>query len=189
MGNNRILRAAVIATLLAAPLAAQAQVTNEELLKRIEEQDQKIKVLERKLEIRTRSRGRREGIDAGRRRGPERLQPAVGRRQEPDSPARHAAPRLPQHLGDGPGRHGRHLRGDPRAADDRGHVRQHLRLQVHAGLRPGPHGHPGRLRQRPLQAGRRRSQLGKFKAPIGLERLQSANDMRCVAARLSRRAS
>ena len=51
MGNNRILRAAVIAALAAAPLAAQAQVTNEELLKRIEEQEQKILVLERKLEI------------------------------------------------------------------------------------------------------------------------------------------
>ena len=49
MGNYRILHAAVIATLLAAPFAAQAQVTNEELLKRIEEQDQKIKTLERKL--------------------------------------------------------------------------------------------------------------------------------------------
>ena len=51
MGTNHTLRAAVIAA-LALPLAAQAQdVSNEELLKRLEEQEQKILVLERKLEI------------------------------------------------------------------------------------------------------------------------------------------
>ncbi|MEX0734778.1 MAG: porin [Steroidobacteraceae bacterium] len=51
MGNNRHLRAAVIATLALAPLAAQAEVTTEELLRRLEEQEQKILVLERKLEL------------------------------------------------------------------------------------------------------------------------------------------
>ena len=51
MGNKTTLRAAVLAA-LALPLAAQAEkVSNEELLKRLEEQDQKILVLERKLEI------------------------------------------------------------------------------------------------------------------------------------------
>ena len=51
MGNNMLIRAAVIAA-LAVPLAATAEeVSNEELLKRIEEQEQKILVLERKLEI------------------------------------------------------------------------------------------------------------------------------------------
>src|SRR5262245_22962306 len=51
MVNHRLLRAAVIAA-LALPFAAQAQeVTVEELLRRLEEQEQKILVLERKLEI------------------------------------------------------------------------------------------------------------------------------------------
>ncbi len=51
MGNKHTLRAAILAA-LALPVAAQAQeVSNEELLKRLEEQDQKILVLERKLEI------------------------------------------------------------------------------------------------------------------------------------------
>ena len=51
MGKSHTLRAAIFAA-LALPLAAQAQeVSNEELLKRIEEQEQKILVLERKLEI------------------------------------------------------------------------------------------------------------------------------------------
>ena len=51
MGNKNTLRAAILAA-LALPLAAQAQeVSNEELLKRLEEQEQKILVLERKLEI------------------------------------------------------------------------------------------------------------------------------------------
>src|SRR5688500_2571766 len=51
MGKNDTLRASVIAA-LALPLAAQAQdASNEELVKRLEEQEQKILVLERKLEI------------------------------------------------------------------------------------------------------------------------------------------
>src|SRR5688572_25200651 len=51
MGEKYTLRAAILAA-LALPLAAQAQeVSNEELLRRIEEQEQKILVLERKLEI------------------------------------------------------------------------------------------------------------------------------------------
>ena len=51
MRKHRMLPTAIIAALAAGPLAAHAQVTNEELLKRIEEQEQKILVLERKLEI------------------------------------------------------------------------------------------------------------------------------------------
>ncbi|HWN06815.1 MAG TPA: hypothetical protein VNO53_06595, partial [Steroidobacteraceae bacterium] len=51
MGKNDTLRASIIAA-IALPLAAQAQeVSNEELLKRLEEQEQKVLVLERKLEI------------------------------------------------------------------------------------------------------------------------------------------
>ncbi len=51
MGTNHTLCASVLAA-LALPLVAQAQeATNDELLKRIEEQDQKILVLERRLEI------------------------------------------------------------------------------------------------------------------------------------------
>jgi hypothetical protein len=50
MGTKHTLRAAVLAA-LALPLAAQAEkVTVEELLKRLEEQDRKIQVLEQKLE-------------------------------------------------------------------------------------------------------------------------------------------
>src|SRR5688572_30386064 len=51
MGKNDTLRASIIAA-LALPLAAQAQeVSNEELLKRLEEQERKVLVLERKLVI------------------------------------------------------------------------------------------------------------------------------------------
>jgi len=51
MGNKRLLRAATFA-LIAAPLAAQAKsVTIEQLLRRLEEPEQKIKLLERKPEI------------------------------------------------------------------------------------------------------------------------------------------
>jgi len=51
MRNNEHLRASVIAALALAPVVAQAEVTTEELLRRLEEQEQKILVLERKLEI------------------------------------------------------------------------------------------------------------------------------------------
>ncbi len=51
MRNNKLLRAAVISALALAPIAAQAEVTTEELLRRLEEQEKKILVLERKLEI------------------------------------------------------------------------------------------------------------------------------------------
>jgi len=51
MARNTLLRAAVLAA-VALPLAGQAEkVTVEELLKRLEEQDRKIQVLERKLEL------------------------------------------------------------------------------------------------------------------------------------------
>jgi phosphate-selective porin OprO/OprP len=51
MGTRHTLRAAVLAA-LALPLAAQAgEVSSEELLRRVEEQEQKILVLERKLEL------------------------------------------------------------------------------------------------------------------------------------------
>jgi phosphate-selective porin OprO and OprP len=51
MAHKYTLRAAVLAA-LAAPVAAQAQeVSNEELLRRLDEQEQKILVLERRLEI------------------------------------------------------------------------------------------------------------------------------------------
>ena len=46
----------------------------------------------------------------------------------------------------------RPVAGHPRAPDHRGHRRRHLRLPLHAGLRPGQDRHPGRLRDGPLQA-------------------------------------
>jgi phosphate-selective porin OprO/OprP len=51
MDKKNALRAAVVTALAIAPLAAPAEVTNEELVERIEALQQKILVLERKLEI------------------------------------------------------------------------------------------------------------------------------------------
>ena len=152
MGKHRILRAAIIAALAAAPLAAGAEVTNEELLKRIEEQEQKILVLERKLEIQDEAAASAKEATPVVSAGPKGLQPQVGGRQEPAPPARDDASRRQVPRGRGSGRRRGQLPGDARASDDRGHVRRDLRLQVHAGLRPGPHGDPGRLRHRALQA-------------------------------------
>ena len=103
MGKNDILRASIIAA-LALPLAAQAQeVSNEELLKRIEEQEQKILVLERKLEINDEAATSAKESTAVVSAGPKgfSLRSADGKNQL----------RLP---------------GDARAPDHRGHAREHL---------------------------------------------------------------
>ena len=188
MGNNRILRAAVIATLLAAPFAAQAQVTNEELLKRLEEQDQKIMVLERKLEIGDEAAAAAKESTPVVAAGPKgfSLKSADGKNQIRLRGTLHLDYR--NISGTDPGgtvdtfvatRVRPTIEGtfgsiyDFRFTPDFGQGRTVIQdAYVTARFKPGA-----------------QVQLGKFKAPIGLERLQSANDIRFVAARASRRAS
>ena len=179
MGNNRILRAAVIATLLAAPLAAQAQVTNEELLKRIEEQDQKIKTLERKLEIGDEAAAAAKEATPVVAAGPKgfSLKSADGKNQIRLRGTLHLDYR--NISGTDPGgtfdtfvatRVRPTIEGtfasiyDFKFMPDFGQGRTVIQdAYVNARFKPGA-----------------QVQLGKFKAPIGLERLQSANDMRWV---------
>lgn len=179
MGNNRILRAAVIAALLAAPLAAQAQVTNEELLKRIEEQDQKIKTLERKLEIGDQAAASAKEPTPVVAAGPKgfSLKSADGKNQIRLRGTLHLDYRnIP---GTDPGgtfdtfvatRVRPTIEGtfasiyDFKFMPDFGQGRTVIQdAFVNARFKPGA-----------------QVQLGKFKAPIGLERLQSSNDMRWV---------
>ena len=179
MGNNRILRAAVIATLAAAPLAAQAQVTNEELLKRIEEQEQKILVLERKLEIQDEAGAAAKESTAVVAAGPKgfSLKSADGKNQIRLRGTLHLDYR--NISGTDPGgtfdtfvatRVRPTIEGtfaniyDFKFMPDFGQGRTVIQdAYVNARFKPGA-----------------QVQLGKFKAPIGLERLQSANDMRWV---------
>ncbi len=181
--TRRILAAAIAAALL--PAVVQADPTSDELLQKIDELSQKVLVLERKLEIQDEAATAAKATDAGREGGPERLQPRsrptaqnqIKLRGTLHVDGRYLRERRPR----GPDGH---LAGDARAPDDRGHARRHLRFPLHAGLRPGPHGHPGRLRHRATSSRALQVTAGKFKAPVGLERLQSANDIRLVAARL-----
>jgi len=179
MGNNRLLRAAVMATLLAAPLAAQAQVTNEELLKRIEEQDQKIKTLERKLEIGDEAAASAKEATPVVAAGPKgfSLKSADGKNQIRLRGTLHLDYR--NISGTDPGgtfdtfvatRVRPTIEGtfaniyDFKFMPDFGQGRTVIQdAYVNARFKPGA-----------------QVQLGKFKAPIGLERLQSANDMRWV---------
>ena len=179
MGNIRILRAAVMATLLAAPFAAQAQVTNEELLQRIEEQDQKIKTLERKLEIGDEAAAAAKESTPVVAAGPKgfSLKSADGKNQIRLRGTLHLDYR--NISGTDPGgtfdtfvatRVRPTIEGtfaniyDFKFMPDFGQGRTVIQdAYVNARFKPGA-----------------QVQLGKFKAPIGLERLQSANDMRWV---------
>ena len=179
MGNNGILRAAAIATLLVAPLVAQAQVTNEELLKRIEEQDQKIKTLERKLEIGDEAAVAAKESTPVVAAGPKgfSLKSADGKNQIRLRGTLHLDYR--NISGTDPGgtfdtfvatRVRPTIEGtfasiyDFKFMPDFGQGRTVIQdAYVNARFKPGA-----------------QFQLGKFKAPIGLERLQSANDMRWV---------
>ena len=105
----------------------------------IEEQKQRLLILERKLEI------QQEAATAAAATAPRitasasRFQIGFDRRLELRAPARHVARRrahLRRRLGAG---NRRHLHPAARAPDLRRHLRQHLRLQVHAGLRRRPH--------------------------------------------------
>jgi phosphate-selective porin OprO and OprP len=179
MGNNKLLRAAVFAA-IAMPLAAQAEeVSNEELLKRIEEQEQKILVLERKLEIQDESTASAKEATPVVSAGPKgfSLKSADGKNQ--------LKLRGTLHLD------GRWISGtDPGGTFD---------TFTATRVRPifegtfadifdfkfMPDFGQGRTVVQDAYVNARFTQaaqleVGKFKAPIGLERLQSANDMRWV---------
>lgn len=179
MGTKHTLRAGIFAA-LAVPLAAQAQeVSNEELLKRIEEQEQKILVLERKLEITDEAAASAKESAAVVSAGPKgfTLKSADGKNQ--------LKLRGTLHLD------GRYLDGtDPGGVVD---SFQATRVRpIFEGtfanifdFRFMPDFGQGRTviqdawvnaRFNPAAA----LQFGKFKSPVGLERLQSANDMRWV---------
>jgi phosphate-selective porin OprO and OprP len=179
MGNNMLIRAAVIAA-LALPLAATAEeVSNEELMKRIEEQEQKILVLERKLEIQDESAASAKEATPVVSAGPKgfSLKSADGKNQ--------LKLRGTLHLD------GRWISGtDPGGTFD---------TFTATRVRPifegtfadifdfkfMPDFGQGRTVIQDAYVNARFTQaaqleVGKFKAPIGLERLQSANDMRWV---------
>ena len=154
--------------------------SNADLRREIEDQKQRLPVLERKLEIQRRGRqGRRRQRAADHRQRlalPDRLH----RRREFRAPARHAArrrPRLRRRIGAG---NRRHLHPAARAPDDRRHVRRHLRLPLHAGLRAAA----ARIIVDAYIAARFNPAavvtVGKFKPPVGLERLQSSADIRFI---------
>lgn len=179
MGTNYTLRAAVLAALVM-PLAAQAQeVTNEDLLKRLEEQDQKILVLERKLEIGDEADAAAKSSNAVVSAGPKgfSLKSADGKNQ--------LKLRGSLHLDY------RNISG----TDPGGTVDTFLASRVRptfegtfAGIydfRFMPDFGQGRTVIQDAYVNARFTQgaqlmVGKFKAPVGLERLQSANDMRWV---------
>ncbi len=178
MGKNDTLRASIIAA-LAMPLAAQAQeVSNEELLKRLEEQEQKVLVLERKLEIQDEAAESAKSSTATVSAGPQGfvLRSADGKNQL----------RLRGTL---------HLDGRYLPDDDAGVIDTFQATRV----RPTFEGTLGGIydfRFMPdFGQGRTVIQdayvkanfhpaaqltVGKFKSPVGLERLQSSNDLRWV---------
>jgi phosphate-selective porin OprO/OprP len=179
MGNNKLLPAAVFAA-IAMPLAAQAEeVSNEELLKRIEEQEQKILVLERKLEIQDESAASAKEATPVVSAGPKgfSLKSADGKNQ--------LKLRGTLHLD------GRWISGtDPGGTFD---TFTATRVRpIFEGTFANifdfkfmPDFGQGRTVIQDAYVNARFTQaaqleVGKFKAPIGLERLQSANDMRWV---------
>ena len=178
MRNNMLIRAAVLAALL--PLAATAEeVSNEELLKRIEEQDQKILVLERKLEIQDEATASAKEATPVVSAGPKgfSLKSADGKNQ--------LRLRGTLHLDY------RNISGtDPGGTFD---TFTATRVRpIFEGTFANiydfkfmPDFGQGRTVIQDAYVNARftqatQLQVGKFKAPIGLERLQSANDMRWV---------
>src|SRR5688572_12312317 len=178
MGKKNTLRAAVLAA-LALPLAAQAQeVSNEELLKRIEEQEQKILVLERKLEINDEAAASAKESTAVVSAGPKgfTLRSADGKNQ--------LRLRGTMHLD------GRYLEGVDATSIDT-FVATRVRPTIEgtfAGIydfKFMPDFGQGRSVIQDAYVNARfhtaaQLQMGKFKSPVGLERLQSANDMKWV---------
>jgi phosphate-selective porin OprO/OprP len=179
MRNKHTLRAAIIAA-LALPLAAQAQeVSNEELLERIEEQEQKILVLERKLEITDEAAASAKESTAVVGAGPKgySLRSADGKNQ--------LRLRGTLHLD------GRYVEGeDPTLSIDTFQAtRVRPTLEGTFGgiydFRIMPDFGQGRTVIQDAYVAARFNPasvltVGKFKSPVGLERLQSANDMKWV---------
>ncbi len=178
MGNKNLLRAGVLAA-LAAPLAAQAQVTNEELLRRIEEQEQKILVLERKLEIQDETSASAKEATPVVSAGPKgfSLKSADGKNQ--------LRLRGTLHLD------GRYLEGE----DPGGVVDSFQATRVRPTIEGTfaeifdfkfmPDFGQGRTLVQDAYVTARfnpaaQLTVGKFKSPVGLERLQSASDIRWV---------
>ena len=62
----------------------------------------------------------------------------------------------------------------------RRHAQRHLRFPLHAGLRRRPHDHSGCVTSRRASSRGRSLTAGKFKVPVGLERLESATDIRFI---------
>jgi phosphate-selective porin OprO and OprP len=178
MGKNDILRASIIAA-LALPLAAQAQeVSNEELLKRLEEQEQKVLVLERKLEIQDEAATSARESTAIVSAGPKgfSLRSADGKNQ--------LRLRGTLHLD------GRYLEGDDSGVID-GFQATRVRPTIEGtfanifDFRIMPDFGQGRTVIQDAYVNAKfnpaaQLQLGKFKSPVGLERLQSANDMKWI---------
>jgi phosphate-selective porin OprO/OprP len=179
MGMNHTLRAAVLAA-LALPLAAQAQdATTEELLKRLDEQEQKIMVLERKLEIGDEAATSAKSSNAVVSAGPKgfSLKSADGKNQ--------LKLRGTLHLDY------RNLSGTPPGTTVDTFLASRVRPTFEgtvAGIfdfRFMPDFGQGRTVIQDAWVNAKFApganlMLGKFKSPVGLERLQSANDMRWV---------
>ncbi|HKX99062.1 MAG TPA: porin [Steroidobacteraceae bacterium] len=179
MVKPHTLRAAIFAA-FALPLAAQAQeVSNEELLKRIEEQEQKILVLERKLEITDEAAASAKETTAVVSAGPKgfSIRSADGKNT--------LRLRGTVHLD------GRYVEGeDPTLSID---TFQATRVRptlegTFAGIydfKIMPDFGQGRTVIQDAYLAARFNPasvltVGKFKSPVGLERLQSANDIRWV---------
>jgi phosphate-selective porin OprO and OprP len=179
MGNKKPLCAAVLAA-LAVSVGAQAQeVSNEELLRRIEEQEQKILVLERKLEIQDEATTSAKESTAVVSAGPKgfSLKSADGKNQ--------LKLRGTLHLD------GRYLGGDDPGGTFDTFTATRVRPTIEGtfasifDFKLMPDFGQGRTVIQDAYVNARftqatQLQVGKFKAPIGLERLQSANDMRWV---------
>jgi phosphate-selective porin OprO/OprP len=179
MLTNRLLRAAFW-TAVALPLAAGAEeVPNEELPRRVEEQDQKIKILERKLELEDEAAAAAKGSTAVVSAGSKGLsvKSADGRNE--------FRLRGLLHLD------GRYIEGDDPAEPvdtfQATRVRPILEGTL-AGIydfRFMPDFGQGRtVIQDAYLAGRFSPafelKMGKYKSPVGLERLQSSNDIRMI---------
>ncbi len=180
MGNRRKPRAAIIATLAALPLAAGADSSSDELLQRIEQQGQRLRELKRELEVLDETADTTTAptpvVEAGR--DGFSLKSADGRNQ--------LRLRGTLHID------GQYLEGaDPGAPADGWQATR---------VRPIIEGTLGEIYDFKVMPdfGRGRTVLqdayvtarftpafqlmaGKFKSPVGLERLQSANDNRFVA--------
>lgn len=179
MQNKTRLCAAIVTTLAIAPLAAEAEVTVEDLLRRIEDQEQKILVLERKLEIQDEAVASAKESIATVKAGPRGFSLASADTEN------QLKLRGTLHLD------GRYLQGDdPGGTQD---TWQATRVRpIFEGTFGGIYdfkfmpdfGQGKTVVQDAYVTGRFHPAFqltaGKFKAPVGLERLQSANDIRFV---------